>query len=131
MKKLSKKLWLKIHDAAKKAVPLYVQGMLSEDALSQLIAQEWRAQYAEHYESSQKEEEDSEEEEEVQPPFKLLWHIAQRISSRMLHDTWCSRDAPTREQAYINLNQYFTDLLHHVRYTKYLQKYDQTIEDAV
>lgn len=129
MNDLSKNLWLKIHDAAKRAAPLYVQDMLTVETLSQLMAQEWVALYLGEYGDSQKEGQDGEEKEA--PLSKTVWRLAQRLCSRELHNSWCSSDEHLHERAYINLARYFTRLLHHVHYTDYLQMYDQATEDAV
>ncbi len=130
MDESSKNLSEKIHSTAEKAVSSYVQGILTADALSQLMAQEWAKLYAEQHGDTQKEEKDNEE-KEMQPSTNLLWRMAQRICSRTLHDAWCSQDQQLYELAYVNLERSFTRFLRHVRYNKVLQQYEQASEDAV
>lgn len=125
-------LFEKMRDAAERAAPLYVQDLLTVEALSQLMAQEWASLHAESHENGQGHGKEREgEEAQAQPSANTLWRLAQRICSRMLHDCWCSSDAQLYQQAYINLHRHFHRFLRYMRYAKLLRKYENASEDAV
>jgi len=115
MSKHSDSLWERSRDIAEKAIHMYVQNILTVEALTSMVICDWeRVRRGED-----------------QPSHAVLMRIAQRICSRELCSAYRSLDSERRNQAFDNLRRHLERSLLHTRYSTTLQLRSNAIEDVV
>lgn len=115
MSEQSDDLWKRSRDIAEKAIHMYVQGILTVEALTSMVIYDWeRVRIGEE-----------------QPSHAVLVRIAQRICSRELCSACRSPDSDRRNLAFNNLRHHLERSLIHTRYASALQQRANSVEDVI
>jgi RNA polymerase sigma factor (sigma-70 family) len=112
---LSRNLEAHCRDVAQKAVQMYVQGILTVDALSNRMLKEWEQLHK----------------GEACPSFPVLRRIAQRICSRELYEACRSTDSEMHNKAFGNLWVYLERVLRYLRCAESLRTYTGAMDDVL
>jgi DNA-directed RNA polymerase specialized sigma24 family protein len=115
MSELNDDIRLRCRDVAEKAVPLYVQDLLTVDSLAWKVLDEWQERRI----------------GDDQPSHSVLMRIARRICSRELCIAWRSPDREVRNCAFNNLRCYLECSLRYSRYPAWLQPQTAILEDIL